>query len=114
MDIHQETAIAIDIDTGFEWVGSLCPHGSGKAESHGSQATRGDPGSRFVEAEVLGGKHLVLAHTGTDNGFVEKPAVAKEFVKTLDGMLRQYGIFAVSIAHGFCLAPSINLAHPWA
>ncbi len=72
-------------------MGDLHADGGGQAVAHGAEAARGHPAVRVLEAEELGGPHLVLAHFGGD---VAVHALGQGF-QPLQGVLRLDGLFAV-------------------
>ena len=55
--------------------GELRADGGGQAEAHGAEAAGVEPQARLVEADELGGPHLVLADVGGDDGLAAGEAV---------------------------------------
>ena len=64
LDVHEEAAVAVDVDDQGVREGRLRAHRGGQAEAHRAQAARGDPGPRVLEPGPLRRPHLVLADAG--------------------------------------------------
>ena len=61
LDVHQEAAVAVDVDDRLERVRRLGAQGGRQAEAHRPQAATGQHLARTIEAVVQGHEHLVLA-----------------------------------------------------
>src|SRR4029077_20781024 len=68
-DVHANAGIAVDIDDQAAALRILRAHRRRQAEPHGAHAARSQPEPRTLEIEILRRPHLVLAHTGGDDGF---------------------------------------------
>jgi len=68
LDVHQHGGIAADADDELFRMRDLRADGGGQAIAHRAGAARGQPALGPLEAEVLGGPHLVLADVGGDDG----------------------------------------------
>lgn len=110
---HVEGSITVDIDDKGVRLGNLGADGSGKAEAHGSQTTRGDHGTGLPPSEVLGSPHLMLADTGSDVGVVF--SVSTQLAELLDeslGLDETSAIGALIVGKGPLLLPGVDLAEP--
>ena len=83
LDVHQDAAVAIDVDHERVGTGHLRPHRRRQAEAHRAEAARGEPRSRPAEGVELGGPHLVLAHADGNH----RVLLGREPRECLDGLL---------------------------
>ncbi|MNV22433.1 hypothetical protein D3C71_1134040 [compost metagenome] len=67
LDVHQHRGVAAHAHRERVGVADLRADGRGQPVAHGAGAARGEPVARAVEAQVLRGPHLVLAHVGRDD-----------------------------------------------
>ena len=67
LDVHEDAAVAVDVDDERVGVGHLGSHRGWEAEAHRPQAARRDPRPRPAELVELGGPHLVLADPDGDD-----------------------------------------------
>lgn len=112
LDIHQEAAVAVDVDDQVIGSSDFGAEGRRQAEPHGAQATTGDPGAGLIEVEELGGPHLVLADTCGDDGAMEQASVPQQFPQPADGILGQYGILSVRNTQRIAGSPLVDLPPP--
>ena len=84
LDVHQERAVAIDVDDLDVRIRDLGADGGREAEAHGAGTQRADEAARFVEAVILRGPHLVLADASGDDGLT-----LGFFEEDFDGFLRE-------------------------
>ena len=67
LNIHDERAIAVDVDDQFARTRRGGADGGGQAEAHRTQTTRREPVARLVKLVVLSRPHLVLTDTSGDD-----------------------------------------------
>ena len=84
LDVHHDRGLAGDIHDEGLGMGGLDADGGGEAVAHRPQSAGGHPPVGLVEADVLGGPHLVLADLA---GEVGVPAL-RERIQAHDRMLR--------------------------
>ena len=91
----------------FIGAGHLGTHGGGHAETHGAEAAGVDPEARLVEADELGGPHLVLADVRADDGLT-----AGEAVDLIHKVLRLDFVFGMRTVVGSLFFPRADLRPP--
>ena len=107
LDVHQEAAVAVDVDDQGVGEGGLGPHRGGQAEAHRAEAAGGDPGPRPLELGPLGGPHLVLA----DAGGHDELALG-QLRELVDDVLGQDHVVALVVGHRVGGAPLVDLLVP--
>jgi len=112
LDIHQEAAIAIDVDDQVIRSSDFGAEGRRQAKPHGAQTTAGDPGAGLIEVEELGGPHLMLADPGGDDGAMEQASVPQQFPEPADGVLGQNGILTFRNTQRIAGPPFVDLPPP--
>src|SRR2546429_211261 len=65
LNVHQERAVAVNVDHLAVRKSNLCSDRGWKTESHGSESRRGKELSRTTKAVILACPHLVLSDTFT-------------------------------------------------
>ena len=83
LDVHLETAIAIDIDDQRIGTSGLDAHRGWQSKTHRAQSATGVPSTRLAEFVVLGGPHLVLANANGDVGIHFGRDIAERFDRVL-------------------------------
>jgi hypothetical protein len=82
LHVHDEAAVAVDIDNKSVGAGGDRPQSGGQPKAHGSEPPGGNPSPGLIILVPLGGPHLVLADSGADDG-----VAARELVQGRNGML---------------------------
>ena len=114
LNVHEETAVAVDVDDEVIGVRDFGPHRGGQAEAHRAEAAAGHPLARLVEREVLRRPHLVLTDAGADDRLVELTSLFQQLVQPLDRVLRDDQILAgFGERQRFGFAPRVDLAEPF-
>ena len=85
LDVHQQAAVAVDVDHQLVGMGRLGAHGGRQAEAHRAQPAAGEPAPRLAELVILGRPHLMLAHADGDDSV----AILGQPIQFVDGVLRQ-------------------------
>ena len=62
LNVHQDAAVAVDVDNERPGAGHLGSHRCRQPEAHRAQPARREPGPRPAKLEKLGRPHLVLTH----------------------------------------------------
>ena len=106
LDVHDERAVAINVDDLFVGAGDLCAHRCGVAEAHGAETERADESARFIEAIELRSPHLMLANARRDNR-----VALGEFVEGGDGFLG-HDVLALFETKGVVFLPRRDLRVP--
>ena len=108
LHVHEERAVAVDVDDLNIRTGNFHTHGGGISEAHGTEAGRGDEGAGLVEIVILRGPHLVLPHPGGQDSLA-----FGQFVKLLDDVLRLDGVVRVGVTEGLRFFPGGDFVIPW-
>ncbi len=108
LNVHEETAVPVDVNDQFIWMCYFCAHGCGQAKSHRSQTEARQPRPRFPELVELGRPHLMLTHTGGDDCVT----IFGELPKLVNGLLWKNGLGMFPISEGLCLLPVFDLCKP--
>jgi hypothetical protein len=77
------------------------------AHAHRAQATGVDPAARLVEAVILGGPHLMLAHIGGDES-----VATGDFPEFFHHELRLDQLVGTGVLEAFAPAPGVDLLPP--
>ncbi len=93
LDVHLETAVAVDIDDQRIGIGCLNSHRCRQSEAHRAQSAAAEPRSGTTELVELGGPHLMLADANGDVGI----HVGRDVAERLDGMLLQDAVKVVVV-----------------
>src|SRR5579884_2981431 len=112
LNVHQEAAIAVDVDDSLARMRRLSAESGRQAEAHSAESAAGQPMAWHIEIKILRCPHLMLADAGTDNAVIELTTLLKDLPQPLDGVLGQNGIIAIGVAQRLCLTPMLNLANP--
>ena len=107
LNVHAEAAVAIDIDHKLPGTTERRTDRGGQSESHGAQASRGEPVPCLLETVVLGGPHLVLAHAGGHDSLAFGHPVQE-----VDGVLGEDRVVCVLEAQRMFLSPGLDLGVP--
>ena len=108
LDVHLETAIAVDVDYQRIRKGHLGSHRRWQAEAHRAQARAGEPSSGAAELVELGGPHLVLTDAyGNDR--IPVLRLSRQFG---DGMLLQNPIKRLVVLERIVRLPVLQLVDP--
>ena len=108
LHVHEETAVAVDVDNEAVRAGDFYAEGGGKAEAHGAETEGTDVGAGFAEFKELRRPHLVLPHTGGDDG-----VAFGDVVEGFDGLLLR-DVLALFVAEGVLRFPLIAGGEPFA
>ena len=108
LNIHQEGAVAVDINDFAVGAGHLGADGCGIAISHGAKSGRGEETTGMMEVVELAGPHLVLADPGGDDGFP-----LGEFTEFLDDLLRHDSSGDIRVGKGIFFPPTLDFFPPF-
>ncbi len=108
LDVHEETAVAVDVDNEAVRAGDFYAEGGGKAKAHSAETEGTDVGAGFAEFKELRGPHLVLPHTGGDDG-----VALGDVVERFDGLLLR-DVLALFVAEGVLRFPLVAGGEPFA
>mmetsp|Transcript_8550 Transcript_8550/g.14732 ORF Transcript_8550/g.14732 Transcript_8550/m.14732 type:complete len:568 (+) Transcript_8550:1011-2714(+) len=108
LNVHEEGAVAVNVNHQRIRAGHLCTDGRREAETHRAEPTGGDPVARLREGVPLRREHLMLPDACGDDRLA-----SRQLVQDLDRMLRLDEL-AVNrrIRHGELLAHSVQLRLP--
>lgn len=107
LDVHEEGAVAINVNDLFIWEGNFCADGGWVTKTHCAEARGGEEGARAGEGEELACPHLVLADAGGDDG-----VAAGKAVKFFDNELGLDCFGVAVVGEGVILFPLIDLVIP--
>ena len=107
LDIHEEAAVAVDVDDQGVGEGGLGAHRGGQAIAHRSQSARGDPGPRVLEPAPLRGPHLVLADAGRHDELA-----LRQVRELIDDVLGHDQVVALIVGHRVAGPPLVDLLMP--
>lgn len=107
LDVHEEAAVAVDVDDLAVWAGDFGAECGGVAEAHGAEACGGDEGAGVDVGVVLASPHLVLADACGDDGFA-----VGEFAEGLDDELWGDAVGVFFVGEGVGAAPGVDLVEP--
>ena len=108
LDVHQEGAVAVDIDDFAVGAGHLGTHGGGITVSHGTESGGSQETTGMMEVVELAGPHLVLADPGGDDGFP-----LGEFTELLDDLLRHDSSGDVGVGKRIFSPPTLDFLPPF-
>lgn len=107
MDVHLETAVAVDVDHGLFRQRQLGAHRGGEPEAHGPEPARSQQLPRAGKPVKLRRPQLVLAHAGDDDG--PAAGLAGDFP---DDLLRLEFIPFPAAGEGMAFPPLGDLPQP--
>ena len=108
LDIHLETAVAIDVDDGGVGECHLGTHGRGQSKAHGPEPGTGEPGARGLEFVELGHPHLMLPDPRRD----DRLAIVGLLPEFRDGVLLQDAVEFLIVFEGELGLPLLALIDP--
>ena len=94
-DVHADAGVAIDVDDQAVGTSELGADGGGQTEAHRAHAAGRQPQARLGEIEVLRRPHLMLTHTGSDDGLT-----FREPVDLFDHVVRLDQLAVAVVVHG--------------
>ncbi len=107
LHVHEEGAVAVDVDDLAVWTGYFRAEGGRIAEAHGAESERADEAAGIGVIVELGGPHLVLADAGGDDGFA-----FGQFEENANRLLGE-DVRAFFVAEGMFLHPAAGFRQPF-
>src|ERR1700730_10640877 len=90
LNVHQERAVAVNVNHLAVRKSNLCSDCGWKTEPHGSESRRREELSSMAKVVILACPHLVLSDTGRDDGLT-----LSHFIQKFDHILRLDQVFGI-------------------